>query len=62
MDEFTAEQAKKISQTLNGTAKLSNDSAALAPRYGQIGISAVAAAARYQGNAKTSVQAPTPTK
>jgi hypothetical protein len=30
-------------------------------RYGQIGISAVAAAARYQGNMKNPAYAPTPT-
>jgi hypothetical protein len=33
---------------------------ALDARYGQIGISAVAAAARYQGAAKNPAYAPTP--
>jgi hypothetical protein len=33
---------------------------ALDSRYGQIGISAVAAAARYQGAAKNTAYAPTP--
>ena len=33
---------------------------ALDSRYGQIGISAVAAAARYQGTAKNPAYAPTP--
>jgi len=35
---------------------------ALHRRYGQIGISAVAAAARYQGAAKNPAYAPAPTK
>jgi hypothetical protein len=34
---------------------------ALDSRYGQIGISAVAAAARYQGQAKNTAYAPAPT-
>jgi hypothetical protein len=37
-------------------------STALDRRYGQIGISAVAAAARYQGVAKNPAYAPAPTK
>lgn len=39
---------------------LPNEITALHRRYGQIGISAVAAAARYQGMAKNPAYAPAP--
>jgi hypothetical protein len=46
----------------NTTQKGIPESAALARRYGQIGISAVAAAARYQGEARNPAYAPAPSK
>jgi hypothetical protein len=44
--------------TAHQPAKLSNQQVALHLCYGQIGISAVAAAARYQGGAKNPAYAP----
>lgn len=63
MPNATAERDRTMSQTPerheisegNGQAR-----PALDARYGQIGISAVAAAARYQGAAKNPAYAPTP--
>lgn len=49
------ETAKK---TVSNTAKLAGEGTALDRRHGQIGISAVAAAARYQGTAKNPAYAP----
>jgi hypothetical protein len=55
-----------MSQTAE-TGEISGSNAQAQPRpaldacYGQIGISAVAAAARYQGTAKNPAYAPTPT-
>lgn len=54
MKYASAKRAKKT----NKTAKLANEVTALDHRYGQIGISAVAAAARYQGAAKNPAYAP----
>jgi Flp pilus assembly protein TadB len=73
MTNVTAEMAKKpnakAAQT-NRAPKTSEENAhqnttqdtALDHRYRQIGISAVAAAVRYQGVAKNPAYAPTPTK
>lgn len=50
-------------ETANNRAYKSTDkNTALHRSYGQIGISAVAAAARYQGAAKNPAYAPAPTK
>jgi hypothetical protein len=49
----------------NNTTQKANDGPESAPLdrcYGQIGISAVAAAARYQGGAKNPAYAPAPIK
>jgi hypothetical protein len=59
MQNVTAKTAKKTAQK---TAKTSKERPALDRCYGQIGISAVAAAARYQGAAKNSAYAPVPTR
>jgi hypothetical protein len=50
---MTAKKAKKTVQ--NGSE---NERTSLDRRYGQIGISAVAAAVRYQGTAKNPAYAP----
>jgi hypothetical protein len=54
MSNMTAEMAKKTAQKTGFV----NEGTALDRRYGQIGISAVAAAARYQGEAKNQAYAP----
>jgi hypothetical protein len=63
MPNATAERNRTTSQTAE-PREISGSSAqaepALDARYGQIGISAVAAAARYQGAAKNPAYAPTP--
>lgn len=56
----TAQKTDKADKT-DKAAELANDRTALHRRYGQIGISAVAAAARYQGAAKNQAYAPVPT-
>jgi hypothetical protein len=53
MTNTAAETAKKTAQEAD-----SSKETALDRRYGAIGISAVAAAARYQGDAKNSAYAP----
>jgi hypothetical protein len=60
MQDVTAEMAKKTTQKSDNTAKTSKERPALDRCYGQIGISAVAAAVRYQGSAKNSAYAPVP--
>jgi hypothetical protein len=66
MANTTAERNGTMSQTAEGR-EISGSVAPAQPRpaldawYGQIGISAVAAAARYQGAAKNPAYAPTPT-
>jgi hypothetical protein len=66
MKDVTAEIAKKIAkktaQPTEEAAKLSGSPIELHRRYGQIGISAVAAAARYQGAAKNPAYAPAPAR
>jgi len=61
MPNTTAARNTTMSQTPE-EHKISDNSPqpALDSRYGQIGISAVAAAARYQGAAKNPAYAPTP--
>lgn len=58
MKDVTAETAEKTAQKTDQAARLSTDRTELDRRYGQIGISAVAAAARYLGAAKNSAYAP----
>jgi hypothetical protein len=68
MPNATAERQKTTGQTperdeisgSNAQDRNAKDRPALDARYGQIGISAVAAAARYQGTAKNQAYAPTP--
>lgn len=57
MKDIAVKKAKKTSQNA-GAAKPSNQAIALDRYYGQIGISAVAAAVRYQGGAKNLAYAP----
>jgi len=61
MQAAWAEQAKNKAKKSNDR-NVERDSTALAGCYGQIGISAVAAAARYQGGAKNPAYAPTSSK
>lgn len=61
MTRTTAETAKKIGQK-SESREIPGESLALDHRYRQIGISAVAAAARYQGGAKNPAYAPAPIK
>lgn len=56
MTDVSAEMADKRAH------KSTDNNTALHRRYGQIGISAVEAAARYQGAAKNPAYAPAPTK
>jgi hypothetical protein len=62
MKDVTAEIAKKTAQPTEEAVKLSGGPIELHRRYGQIGISAVAAAARYQGAAKNPAYAPAPAR
>jgi hypothetical protein len=61
MQDVTAETAKKTSQNIKGRTLSGENTAqntALDYCYRQIGISAVAAAARYQGTGKNPAYAP----
>jgi hypothetical protein len=62
MTQLTAQSAKKTDQNMSAVRKESIERAALDRCYGQIGIPAVAAAARYQGSAKNPAYVPVPTK
>ena len=62
MQQASAEMAKKFSQKRANDRKLHGEGIALAGCYGQIGISAVVAAVRYQGSAKNPAYAPTSNK
>ena len=62
MQAAWAEQAKNNNPKADNDRKTERDSTALAGCYGQIGISAVAAAVRYQGGAKNPAYAPTSNK
>lgn len=57
MKDVTAKTAKKIGNQRE-LRRSSDEKVALQLGYGRIGISAVAAAARYQGDAKNSAYAP----
>ncbi|MGA2893872.1 MAG: hypothetical protein ABSE22_13455 [Xanthobacteraceae bacterium] len=63
MTTLTAEMAKKTAEKHPAHALSDENSAeksSLGCRYGQIGIPAVAAAARYQGGANHPAKAPAP--
>ncbi len=60
MQDIIADKANKSGQKTREVA-LSRENTALDTRYRQIGISAVAAAARYQGIAKNPAYAPVAT-
>jgi hypothetical protein len=57
MQEVSAALAKKTKQKQDNDRKIRSE-AALTGCYGQIGISAVVAAVRYQGSAKNPAYAP----
>jgi hypothetical protein len=58
MQDVIADVAKKTAPTRANDREVSGEAGALDNRYGQIGISAVAAAVRYQGGAKNPAYAP----
>ncbi|HTV38289.1 MAG TPA: hypothetical protein VMF12_17800 [Xanthobacteraceae bacterium] len=58
MTDVTSSTTKKSAQRTDKTKSLAGGGTALDGRYGQIGISAVAAAVRYQGAAKNQAYAP----
>jgi hypothetical protein len=62
MHDAFAETAKKTSPKKGNDRKVHSAGLTLAGCYGQIGISAVLAAARYQGSAKNPAYAPTSSK
>ena len=61
MNDMSADLAKKTAPTRGNDRRSGADSVALDRCYGQIGISAVVAAVRYQGSAKNPAYAPTST-
>lgn len=61
MTDATVTTTKKIAQTTDKTTSFAGEGTTLDCRYGQIGISAVAAALRYQGAAKNPAYAPVTT-
>jgi hypothetical protein len=62
MQDATAAMAKKTAANSGNERQVSGETTALDRCYGQIGISAVAAAARYQGSAKNPAYAPVSSK
>jgi len=58
MTTLTAKKAKKTAGQAGRTSASANEKTSLDCRYGKIGISAVAAAVRYQGAAKNPAYAP----
>jgi hypothetical protein len=58
MKKATADKAKKTANKTGEAAGFATERPSLDCRYGQIGISAVAAAVRYQGAAKNPAYAP----
>jgi len=58
MQHASAEMAKKTNAKEDSDRKTHGEAMALAGCYGQIGISAVVAAVRYQGSAKNPAYAP----
>lgn len=61
MDDVAA-RAKRHTPWNDKARNLAGEATSLDGRYGQIGISAVAAVVRYQGAAKNPAYAPVPTK
>lgn len=55
---MTTKTAKKTAEQASQTSAIANERTSLDGRYGKIGISAVAAAVRYQGTAKNPAYAP----
>ena len=62
MRDASAELAKNMSPNKGNDRRIDRAGTALAGCYGKIGISAVAAAVRYQGNGKNPAYAPTSIK
>ena len=62
MEDVVADSAKKIEQNKETDRRIPGETTELDRRYGRIGISAVAAAARYQGSAKNPAYAPSSNK
>ena len=62
MQDAFDDWAKKTAAKNGNDRKTHSESIALAGCYGQIGISAVVAAVRYQGGAKNPAYAPTSNK
>jgi hypothetical protein len=62
MHDAFADLAKKTNPKKSNDSKIHGQGTALAGCYGRIGISAVVAAARYQGSAKNPVYAPASSK
>jgi hypothetical protein len=60
MKDIAAKTANKTAAKTASAAAASGEGTALDCRYGQIGIPAVAAAARYAGIAKNTAYAPVP--
>jgi hypothetical protein len=58
MKDATAAKAKNTAQKIDDARPAARESIALHHCYGKIGISAVAAAVRYQGSAKNPAYAP----
>ncbi len=58
MNDITADVAQNTASRQRAARKTSDENLALQLCYGQIGISAVAAAVRYQGDAKNPAYAP----
>jgi hypothetical protein len=62
MQDAFADLAKKTTPNKGNNRNIHGEGKALAGCYGQIGISAVLAAVRYQGGAKNPAYAPAPIK
>ncbi len=62
MKDASAATAKNTAQNKRKLRKSVDENTALHRRYGQIGISAVAAAVRYQGSSKNAAYAPAVSK
>jgi hypothetical protein len=62
MQDAAAGLANKINEKKDDDRKDLSEAIALDRRYGEIGISAVAAAVRYQGSGKNPAYAPTSNK
>jgi hypothetical protein len=62
MHDAFADLAKKTDPKKGDNHEIHGEGTVLAGCYGQIGISAVAAAVRYQGGAKNPAYAPTSSK